>query len=152
VKPFTQEALRDRLRVYRAERRARERNERDRPLAQGEIDRLLSTGRIRVPGAPPRPVPRPSAPAAERSAPHPSRLPKGLSEVTLARIVEALDPVAPLSAAELSERCSVSRATARRYLDHLVAEGAIDLAHRYGRRGRPEVLYRLVPSPGADQE
>jgi response regulator of citrate/malate metabolism len=46
----------------------------------------------------------------------------------------------------------VSRATARRYLDHLVAEGAIDLAHRYGRRGRPEVLYRLVPSPGADQE
>jgi response regulator of citrate/malate metabolism len=61
VKPFTQEALRDRLRVYRAERRARERNERDRPLAQGEIDRLLSTGRIRVPGAPPRPVPRPSA-------------------------------------------------------------------------------------------
>jgi response regulator of citrate/malate metabolism len=72
--------------------------------------------------------------------------------VTLARIVEALDPVAPLSAAELSERCSVSRATARRYLDHLVAEGAIDLAHRYGRRGRPEVLYRLVPSPGADQE
>ncbi|EYT56239.1 response regulator of citrate/malate metabolism [Leucobacter sp. UCD-THU] len=152
VKPFTQEALRERLRVYRAERRARERNERDRPLAQGEIDRLLSTGRIRVPGAPPRPVPRPSAPAAERSAPHPSRLPKGLSEVTLARIVEALDPVAPLSAAELSERCSVSRATARRYLDHLVAEGAIDLAHRYGRRGRPEVLYRLVPSPGADQE
>ncbi|WP_449281186.1 response regulator transcription factor [Leucobacter sp.] len=160
VKPFTQEALRERLRVYRAERRARERNERDRPLAQGEIDRLLSTGRIRIPGSaasgPSRPAgaaPAPATAAAASARPR-ARLPKGLSEVTLARVVEALDPVSPVSAAELSERCEISRATARRYLDYLVSEGAIDLAHRYGRRGRPEVLYRLAPSHlgGGDQE
>lgn len=156
VKPFTQEALRERLRVYRAERRTRERNERDRLLAQGEIDRLLTTGRIRVPGLPST-VPRPSdvapPPAADASRTT-ARLPKGLSEVTLARVVEALDPVSALSAAELSELCSISRATARRYLDYLVAEGAIDLAHRYGKRGRPEVLYRLAPSHlgSGDQE
>jgi response regulator of citrate/malate metabolism len=149
VKPFTQEALRERLRVYRAERQARERNERDRPLAQGEIDRLLSTGRIRVPGSaasgPSRPAGAASPPVATPARPSP-RLPKGLSEVTLARVVEALDPVSAVSAAELAERCEISRATARRYVDYLVSEGAIDLAHRYGRRGRPEVLYRLAPS------
>ncbi|RGE21050.1 response regulator [Leucobacter sp. wl10] len=150
VKPFTQEMLRDRLRVYRAERRARERNERDRPLGQGEIDRLLSTGRIRVPGSGERGGPRGpgarAAPAAGQGRGEAARLPKGLSEVTLARVLKVIDPVAAVSAAELAERCSISRATARRYLDYLVAEGAIDLAHRYGRRGRPEVLYRLAPS------
>lgn len=73
--------------------------------------------------------------------------------MTLARVVEALDPVSAISAAELAERCTISRATARRYLDYLVSEGTIDLAHRYGKRGRPEVLYRLAPSPvGDDQE
>ncbi|MBK0417444.1 response regulator [Leucobacter sp. CSA1] len=155
VKPFTQEALRERLGVYRAERRLRDRNERDRPLAQGEIDRLLSTGRIRIPDrASARPAARPAAPreSSERmeipdlAAPA-SRLPKGLAEVTLLRILGALDPVVPVSASELAQRCEISRATARRYLDHLLAEGAIDLAHRYGKRGRPEVLYRLAPSP-----
>lgn len=139
VKPFTQEALRGRLGVYRAEREARERDERDRPLAQGEIDRLLSTGRIRVPA--PAPPPDPAAPASA------GRLPKGLADVTLSRILGALDPVNAISANELAQRCGISRATARRYLDHLVAEGTIDLAHRYGKRGRPEVLYRLAPSP-----
>ncbi|MBB4667882.1 response regulator of citrate/malate metabolism [Microbacterium marinum] len=38
-------------------------------------------------------------------------------------------------------------ATAHRYLTHLVDLGVIDLAHRYGKRGRPEVLYRLAPAP-----
>ncbi|MFT4232087.1 MAG: response regulator [Leucobacter sp.] len=155
AKPFTQEALRERLRVYRAElrERGRDRDARDRLLAQGEIDRLLATGRIRVPASPSRAVsPRDGAAGSARAIPGRTpapipRLPKGLSEVTLARVVEALDPVAATSAAELAERCAISRATARRYLDHLVADGVIDLAHRYGRRGRPEVLYRLAPSP-----
>lgn len=152
VKPFTQEALRERLGVYRAERRAREQNARDRPLAQGEIDRLLSTGRIRLPGG--SAASAVSAPGARRpgTAPPPAAaasaptLPKGLSAVTLARVLATLDPVAARSAVELAEACEISRATARRYLDYLVGEGAIDLAHRYGRRGRPEVLYRLAPS------
>lgn len=138
VKPFTQEALRERLLVYRTERREREAAERDRPLGQGEIDRLLATGRIRLPGA------EAAGGAGEGSRP-PADLPKGLAGVTLRRVLETLDPVVPLTAAELAERCSISRATARRYLDYLVETGGIDLSHRYGRRGRPEVLYRLAP-------
>lgn len=153
VKPFTQEALQERLRVYRAERRAREHNERERPLGQGEIDRLLSTGRIRLPAASARNSRRAAGSAPPPPSRTPPRLPKGLSEVTLARVVDALSPVSAISAAELAERCTISRATARRYLDYLVSEGTIDLAHRYGKRGRPEVLYRLAPSPvGDDQE
>lgn len=146
VKPFTQEALHDRLGVYRAERRARESAERDRPLGQGEIDRLLATGSIGIPSG----AQAPRAGSASERPDARERLPKGLAEVTLARVLEALDPVAPLSAVEVAERCDISRATARRYLDYLEEVGALDLAHRYGRRGRPEVLYRLVPAPATD--
>ncbi|WAC67461.1 response regulator [Agrococcus sp. SL85] len=139
VKPFTEEVLHRRLAAYAHERRARARLEREQPLAQGEIDRLLTTGGIRV-----------QAPARQgepRTAPEP--LPKGLAPVTLERILAALSPTALASAAEVAEASGTSRATARRYLDHLVAVGAIDLAHRYGRRGRPQVLYRLAPRPEA---
>ncbi len=70
-----------------------------------------------------------------------------MSAPTLERVVAALDPAVARSADEVAAATGTSRATARRYLDHLVATGAIDLAHRYGRRGRPQVLYRLAPVP-----
>ncbi len=132
VKPFTEEVLRRRLETYRVERRARTDAERDLALSQGEIDRLLGTGTVRVPAA--------AAPAG---------LPKGLAPVTLERVRAALDPVAFVSASEVADACGLSRATAQRYLEHLVATGVIDLAHRYGARGRPRILYRLAPgTPG----
>lgn len=131
IKPFDREVLRDRLLAYAAERQQRDATDRDVPLAQGEVDRLLTTGSLRT-----------VAPAAAAPAP----LPKGLSAVTLDRVLEALGPVTPVSVDEVAASAGVSRATARRYLDHLVAVGAIDLAHRYGRRGRPQVLYRLAPA------
>lgn len=146
VKPFTREALQERLGVYREERREPGPGERDRPLGQGEIDRLVSTGRIRLPGPKPR---TPAVATDEEARSDGERLPKGLAEVTLRRVIETLDPVAPITAAELAERCSISRATARRYLDYLVETGSIDLSHRYRRRGRPEVLYRLAPPPSS---
>ncbi|MBL3700050.1 response regulator [Leucobacter luti] len=139
VKPFTADALHARLAAYRAEHRARggDASARDLPLGQGEIDRLLSTGRIALPAAPGMPgTPATAAP-----------LPKGISSVTLDRVLAALDPVTPTTVAALAVQCAISVPTARRYLDHLVEVGAIDLAHRYGKRGRPEVLYRLVPPP-----
>lgn len=137
IKPFDQQVLQDRLRAYAIERRERA-IERDVPLGQGEVDRLLATGSLRTVG------PRAAA-ASAASAP----LPKGLSEPTLVRVLAALDPVVAVSAVDVAAAAGVSRATARRYLDHLVATGVLDLAHRYGRRGRPQVLYRLVPAPGA---
>ncbi|KNY07906.1 response regulator [Microbacterium sp. GCS4] len=142
IKPFTQEVLQQRLEDYQARRRIRDLVEQERPLAQGEVDRLLATGSIRLTDRAAKGSP---ATAAER----PEGLPKGLAEVTMARVVAALDPVASMSASEVAATCALSRATARRYLDHLVATGVIDLAHRYGKRGRPQVLYRLAPAPDA---
>ncbi|WP_285138384.1 response regulator [Microbacterium sp. lyk4-40-TSB-66] len=130
VKPFTHDLLRRRLETYRREHQARADAGRDREMTQGDIDRLLGTGTVRLPA-------RSSAGA----------LPKGLAEVTLARVRESLDPVAYISASEVAVACGLSRATAQRYLEHLVATGTIDLAHRYGARGRPRILYRLAPSP-----
>ncbi|MEJ6490578.1 response regulator [Leucobacter sp. USCH14] len=144
VKPFTESALHARLASYRAAQREAASAAREVALGQGEIDRLQSTGRIEVP-APARG--ERGSPAIEQTDALPRALPKGISEITLSAVLAALDPVTPLSAVELARQCEISRATARRYLDHLVEVGAIDLAHRYGKRGRPEVLYRLVPPP-----
>lgn len=130
VKPFTEAALRERLERYREERQARSDAGRDRPLAQGEIDRLLATGGIRT---------VPASTGGSRP------LPKGLAAPTLARVLEALDPVTGRSVLEVATACDLSRATAHRYLTHLAESGAIAVSHRYGRRGRPEVLYRLAP-------
>jgi len=142
IKPFTQEVLLQRLQDYAARRRLRDVDEQERPLAQGEVDRLLATGSIRIGDRGAERTPAPQT-ASSRG------LPKGLADVTLDRVISALDPVISLSASEVAAECALSRATARRYLDHLVATGVIDLAHRYGRRGRPEVLYRLAPRPDA---
>lgn len=136
LKPFDRQALQDRLHAYAAERRSRDTAQRDVPMGQGDVDRLLTTGSVRVVGP-------------DRGATHAAQdgLPKGVSATTLERIIAALDPVVGRSADEVAATTGTSRATARRYLDHLVATGAIDLAHRYGRRGRPQVLYRLTPAP-----
>ncbi|MGO1235938.1 MAG: response regulator [Microbacterium gubbeenense] len=128
IKPFSQEVFAHRLAVYRNERIAPDPSERDEQLAQSEVDRLLATGRVRV------------SPQAAYPSP-----PKGISAVTLERVRASLDPVVAASASDIAERCDMSRASARRYLDHLVGEGTVARSHRYGKRGRPEVLYRFAP-------
>lgn len=132
VKPFTADALHERLRSYAAARGAAKSPELDVPLAQGEIDRMLR---------PQRTLPRPG-PTSEPDA---AALPKGLSAATLAAMIACLDAVTPLTCTAVADSTGTSLATARRYLDHLVRSGRADVAHRYGRRGRPEVLYRLAP-------
>ncbi|WP_349828635.1 response regulator [Brevibacterium litoralis] len=167
VKPFTQEKLRDRLAAYRESRLAREAaQERDRTLGQGEIDRLFAPGSNDGSGTAPAtarrgaeetgapeggagsgraPRERDSGGRTTDEAPARSPLPRGISAVTLGKVLDELDPVEPVTAVELARRSGISRATARRYLDHLVETGRLDLSHRYGKRGRPEVLYRLAP-------
>ncbi|MDQ0574984.1 response regulator [Agromyces albus] len=74
-------------------------------------------------------------------------LPKGLSPVSLARVAEGLAECdADVSAAELAESLGMSRVSARRYLEHLVATGAAEVAPRYGSAGRPEHRYRVPAS------
>ncbi|MFH6691129.1 two-component system response regulator, partial [Cellulosimicrobium funkei] len=43
---------------------------------------------------------------------------------------------------EVAARTGMSRVSARRYLEHLVATGRADVAPRYGAAGRPENGYR----------
>ncbi|MFS0712386.1 response regulator [Microbacterium sp. 2P01SA-2] len=145
VKPFTQAALSERLERYAVDRERIVAGDRDALLAQGEIDRLLSTGTIRTAPAAASGSRR-GAGGAVDGGDH-AGLPKGLAATTLTQVVAALDPVVALTGAEVAAACGISRATANRYLTHLVDTGVIHLSHRYGKRGRPQVLYRLAPAP-----
>ncbi|WP_374225443.1 helix-turn-helix domain-containing protein [Microbacterium sp. ISL-59] len=68
-------------------------------------------------------------------------LPKGLSAASLDRVTAQLRTDGPLSASEAAERLGMSRVAVRRYLEHLVVEGVLTRAARYGNRGRPETEY-----------
>jgi response regulator of citrate/malate metabolism len=69
-------------------------------------------------------------------------LPKGLSATTLDHVRDTVREAGQaLTASEVAGRCGLSRVTARRYLEHLVVEGALTLSMRYGGTGRPEHLY-----------
>ena len=70
-------------------------------------------------------------------------LPKGLSSVSLERVaVQLASCEADASAAEIAESLGMSRVSARRYLEHLVARGVAEVSPRYGSAGRPEHRYR----------
>ncbi|GAB3523044.1 response regulator [Arthrobacter monumenti] len=70
-------------------------------------------------------------------------LPKGMSEPTLAAVVELLQRGArPISASEVVTELGISRVTARRYLEHLADDRSAIRTPRYGTPGRPEYEYR----------
>ncbi|WP_353829011.1 response regulator [Agromyces sp. SYSU T0242] len=121
VKPFSRASLAKRLDEVRRGLLA-DRVEVAAELDQGAVDRLLGT----AVAAPP--------------------LPKGLSPITLDRVEADLAACeVDASAAEIAESVGMSRVSARRYLEHLVAVGAADVAPRYGTAGRPEHRYRMTP-------
>jgi response regulator of citrate/malate metabolism len=141
VKPFTKAALHERLTQFRAASPDGLSGVRERVMAQGEIDRLLRGG-----------VRPPIVSGQESSGGRGGRaaaLPKGLAPSTLDLVIAALDPITPRSTQQVAAECGLSSATAHRYLTHLTEVGVVDLSHRYGRRGRPQVLYRLVPEASA---
>lgn len=70
-------------------------------------------------------------------------LPKGLSADTLTAVVGFLrGHAAAVSAGELTQALSISRITARRYLEYLTSTGQVEREPRYGAPGRPELEYR----------
>jgi response regulator of citrate/malate metabolism len=72
-------------------------------------------------------------------------LPKGLSRPTLDLVLGILQEAgSALAASEVANRAHLSRVTARRYLDHLVQSGRVNLVMRYGSPGRPEHRYHMV--------
>lgn len=122
VKPFTAQVLRERLDDYLRHRAEIRRTEaQTTALDQDQVDRLLAT-------------PRSAQPTAT--------LPKGLSIATMEAVRDALaEHPGSASAQEIGDRLGVSRVSARRYLEHLVAEGRARVAPRYGATGRPENRY-----------
>jgi response regulator of citrate/malate metabolism len=67
---------------------------------------------------------------------------KSISATTEQAVLDGLAAVQDdLSAHELAEAIGVSRATARRYLEHLVERGQVEARLRYGPTGRPQHRY-----------
>ncbi len=129
IKPFTLRVFQQRMNAYAARRRELE-FAHGRVSDQAEVDRLLSASR------------RPG-----RS----SLLPKGLSPQTLSLVADALRCAGgDMSALEAAQRCGLSRVSARRYLEHLVAMDLAVLRLRYGTAGRPEHGYRWSHPPPGD--
>lgn len=126
VKPFPAHVLRERLDDYLRRwedlRRSAQRSE---GLDQHDVDRLLGTA----------------------TSPHSGQqpLPKGLSAHTLGLVSKALQrQPTDASAQEVADLVGVSRVSARRYLEHLVATGRAQVSPRYGAAGRPENRYRWL--------
>lgn len=123
VKPFTRTAFLDRMREYLA-RRVEVQRLGD-WLDQDEVDQLMQHRPANV-------------------------LPKGLSAVTLRLVTEALRAAeggavaGNMSAQEVGDRAGLSRVSARRYLEHLVAVGKAEVQPRYGVANRPAHGYRLT--------
>lgn len=135
VKPFTSQALNERLDEYLQLRRELAAGGADGPLDQDSIDRLVAPSRRAA--ADPAP-----APASGSLADAPARLPKGLSRPTLDAVIEALkSSPEDVSAAGMALQLGLSRVSARRYLEYLVLNGFARLTPRYGAAGRPENRY-----------
>jgi response regulator of citrate/malate metabolism len=118
LKPFTFQALRDKLERY-AEYRSQMRASGE-LAAQSEVDRAF---------------------AALRGATAAS-LPTGCSEETLEVVARHMqDADGPASAVEVGEACGISRVTARRYLEHLTQSGVLLRKQRHRGSGRPEIEY-----------
>lgn len=119
IKPFTAAALEERLAQYADTRR--QLTSMGAQVRQDDIDRLFGVAK------------------------HQAALPKGLSAATCALVAEALKNAdADLSATEAAEATGLSRVSARRYLEHLCADGRAELRPRYGTAGRPEHRYRWI--------
>jgi response regulator of citrate/malate metabolism len=116
LKPFGYDDLRARLEHYTSAHRGLSEAE---TAQQADVDRVFGTRAL-----------------ASRS------LPKGLSLET-ARLVEGVlrQQTSTMSAAECARLAGVSRVSARRYLEHFVALGKVEVQLRYGGAGRPERRY-----------
>lgn len=117
VKPFHYDDLAQRLERVRRALETLESGDAD----QAAIDRVFTGGG-----------------AAERlDAP----LPKGLSQVTADVVLASLREHGEQSASDVADLTGIARVTARRYLEHFVAQGRARVRLNYGGSGRPEHLY-----------
>ncbi len=117
VKPFTFDRLAEQLNAYKS---LHDNVARLEEASQDDVDKLYALMRPR------------------------SRLPKGTSDPTVGRIMSVLRRAdAPVTATQLADELGLSRATAQRYLTHLLDAGVVEREVRYGATGRPSHRYRL---------
>lgn len=119
IKPFNQAALQEQLRHVAS---LRTRLDALDEVRQEDVDQIFGT---RPPGS--------------------RELPKGLAAHT-AELVEGILRAHPegLSATECAEAGSLSRVSARRYLEYFAETGRAEITLRYGGTGRPERRYRRL--------
>jgi response regulator of citrate/malate metabolism len=125
VKPFERETLTQRLQEY-AQRHAQLSTMHE--VEQEHVDRVLGSTAV-----------------ATRA-----RLPKGLSAETAGIVRRVLVDAAEdgLSASECAECAGLSRVSARRYLEYLVARGEAAVRLKYGTAGRPERRFHVTMRRG----
>lgn len=69
-------------------------------------------------------------------------LPKGISQLTLQKIIDCVkESNREALASEVADKVSISRITARRYLEYMTASGMLRKEIRYQRIGRPLIYY-----------
>jgi response regulator of citrate/malate metabolism len=119
LKPFSFDVLRDRLERYAV---AYGRLAETTDVGQSDVDDLFVAMR-----------------------PTSAALPKGLTADTSALIADAMRTCdGDLSAGECAELIGLSRVSTRRYLEHFVTAGKVEVRLRYGSAGRPQRRYRWV--------
>jgi two-component system CitB family response regulator/two-component system response regulator DcuR len=122
IKPVTAERFHDCLTKFCA---YRERLKQGSAIGQQDVDCLLR-------------------PNASRTTVGNDCLPKGIDGLTLAKVrgvFEERADTAGRSAEDVGELIGISRSTARRYLEYLIAEGMLYAEAVYGSVGRPERRY-----------
>lgn len=119
IKPFEFDQLKAKLEAFAARADALESAD---GVDQSLIDSLFGSS---------------GAPAAQEV------LPKGLGAETGRLVLDAVQDAGEVSAAECAERVGISRVSARRYLEHYLSTGAVELRLQYG-VGRPERRYRAA--------
>ena len=76
----------------------------------------------------------------------PVRLPKGVDQLTLRKIIDAFKEhkKTPFTAQQMGDLVGVSRSTARRYLEYLLEAEQVSADQSYGSIGRPERCYKMT--------
>jgi CitB family two-component system response regulator MalR len=120
IKPFTFERLKTALQSYQKEQEMiTEREE----WSQDELDKLLLH--------------------QEPTHSSPAKLPKGLTQETLQRVVDSIFTMNEgFTAEELAQSIGISRVSVRKYLKFLTDIGFLSVELSYGTVGRP--VYRYI--------
>ncbi|WP_225395551.1 helix-turn-helix domain-containing protein [Levilactobacillus brevis] len=76
-----------------------------------------------------------------------AELPKGLTKLSLQRIVTALATLKPgFSNQDVADQTGLSRVSTKKYVDFLVAMGYLTSAIVYQSSGRPLTTFQVVPT------